>query len=168
MKTRTISTFINREAMSCGEDIICSEDLLCGDYIEFRYDEVVWFGSTGKNPDGTAIKAYDTKNYDKNNLPNRIPSIDINYSKDLVAVYNSLQQKLQVIKGELLYHSNFGVSLFDKSKSKLTIDSSIVDIINDTNGVKGIINFNSYLDKNRYFCEFTVNTIYGNLKMGIQ
>lgn len=105
---------------------------------------VVWFGSIGKNPDGTAIKRD-------------------NFSKQQEGVSDSLTQRLSLIKGELWYNITYGLPLFDKIKSKVLIDSQVINIITSHPDVIRINNFSSTLERNNYSCYIKVITQYGNI-----
>ena len=129
--------------------------------------DIVWFGSYGLNDDGTAKKAYDENEYDSNARGNRTSTIDINYDEDLYAIVETLRQKLSVLKGELWNHVDFGIPLFDKSKSKGVIDSYIIRTILKTKGVREITSFSSNRSSYAYTCSFIAKTIYGNAEISI-
>lgn len=103
---------------------------------------IVWFGSTGINEEGKCIKKYD------------------NFVENEKAVAQSLKQKLSVIQGELWYHINYGLPLYNKVKSKGVLDAVILGILEDHPSVKKIINFKSSIVNHKYTFTFTVNTIY--------
>ena len=103
---------------------------------------IVWFGSYGIEEDGKAKK------------------VDENFVENEKAVAQSLKQKLSVIQGELWYHINYGLPLYNKVKSKGVLDAVILGILEDHPSVKKIINFKSSIVNHKYTCTFTVNTIY--------
>lgn len=105
-------------------------------------NNIVWFGSYGIEEDGKAKK------------------VDENFVENEKAVAQSLKQKLSVIQGELWYHINYGLPLYNKVKSKGVLDAVILGILEDHPSVKKIINFKSSIVNHKYTFTFTVNTIY--------
>ena len=103
---------------------------------------IVWFKSYGIEEDGKAIK------------------VDENLVENEKAVAQSLKQKLSVIQGELWYHINYGLPLYNKVKSKGVLDAVILGILEDHPSVKKIINLKSSIVNHKYTFTFTVNTIY--------
>ena len=103
---------------------------------------IVWFGSYGIEEDGKAKKVKE------------------NFVENEEAVAQSLKQKLSVIQGELWYHINYGLPLYNKVKSKGVLDAVILGILEDHPSVKKIINFKSSIVNHKYTFTFTVNTIY--------
>ena len=103
---------------------------------------IVWFKSYGIEEDGKAKK------------------VDENFVENEKAVAQSLKQKLSVIQGELWYHINYGLPLYNKVKSKGVLDAVILGILEDHPSVKKIINFKSSIVNHKYTFTFTVNTIY--------
>ena len=103
---------------------------------------IVWFKSYGIDEDGKAKK------------------VDENFVENEKAVAQSLKQKLSVIQGELWYHINYGLPLYNKVKSKGVLDAVILGILEDHPSVKKIINFKSSIVNHKYTFTFTVNTIY--------
>ena len=103
---------------------------------------IVWFKSYGIEEDGKAKK------------------VDDNFVENEKAVAQSLKQKLSVIQGELWYHINYGLPLYNKVKSKGVLDAVILGILEDHPSVKKIINFKSSIVNHKYTFTFTVNTIY--------
>ena len=103
---------------------------------------IVWFGSYGIEEDGKAKKVKE------------------NFVENEKAVAQSLKQKLSVIQGELWYHINYGLPLYNKVKSKGVLDAVILGILEDHPSVKKIINFKSSIVNHKYTFTFTVNTIY--------
>lgn len=82
------------------------------------------------------------------------------YAEYQEGVASSLIQRLSVIKGELWYQINYGLPLFDKIKSKGIYDSTIIGIITNHPDVTDIEEFNSYVEKNVYYFNAKINTIY--------
>ena len=103
---------------------------------------IVWFKSYGIEEDGKAKKVKE------------------NFVENEEAVAQSLKQKLSVIQGELWYHINYGLPLYNKVKSKGVLDAVILGILEDHPSVKKIINFKSSIVNHKYTFTFTVNTIY--------
>ena len=103
---------------------------------------IVWFKSYGIEEDGKAKK------------------VDENFVENEKAVAQSLKQKLSIIQGELWYHINYGLPLYNKVKSKGVLDAVILGILEDHPSVKKIINFKSSIVNHKYTFTFTVNTIY--------
>lgn len=120
---------------------------------QFRHADVVWFGSYGLNPDGTA-KFFDSEHS--------------SYSEEKEYVADSLQQKMSILKGECWFDVDHGLPLFDKQKDKIMIDISVTDIINRNYGVKSIVDFSSNIDTNgKYDGKFSLDTIFGDLSVSI-
>ena len=105
-------------------------------------NNIVWFKSYGIDEEGKAKKVND------------------NFVENEKAVAQSLKQKLSVIQGELWYHINYGLPLYNKVKSKGVLDAVILGILEDHPSVKKIINFKSSIVNHKYTFTFTVNTIY--------
>ena len=103
---------------------------------------IVWFKSYGIDEEGKAKK------------------VDENFVENEKAVAQSLKQKLSVIQGELWYHINYGLPLYNKVKSKGVLDAVILGILEDHPSVKKIIDFKSSIVNHKYTFTFTVNTIY--------
>lgn len=115
---------------------------------------IVFFGSYGKNVDGTA-KFYNSKNKHDN------------YADNQESVVNSLQQRLSVIRGELWYNVQYGLPILDKVKSKTMMDSSVITIVSSHPDVVDITEFNSKIINNIYFCDVFINTRYGVIAVSI-
>lgn len=109
---------------------------------------IVWFGSSGKNPDGTAIK---------NN----------SFVDEQEGVKSTLLQKLHVFKNELWYSYNFGLPLFSKVKSKTELDMYIFDIVYNTHDVITIEDFSSDVINGNYICNMVVITNFGKIDISI-
>lgn len=107
---------------------------------------IVWFGSHGKNADGTA-KFYND-NHD-------------NFSTDAKAVADSLTQKLSVIRQELWFAVNHGLPLLEKTSSKIEMDSAVVEIVLGHEDVQEILEFESEIFQHHYSATLQVQTIYG-------
>lgn len=114
---------------------------------------IVWFGSYGKNKDGTA-KFF---NEDKSN-----------YVDENEAIRCSLIQRLNVIKGELWYNIKTGIPLLEKQRSRGVIDSYIISTIMSHPDVISIVEFNSYIENNHiYKCNFKCSTKHGEINIDI-
>ena len=111
-------------------------------------NNIVWFGSYGKNQDGTAIKAD-------------------NFSTEQQNVADSLTQRLSVLKGELWYKVSYGIPLFEKIKSKAYIDSYVATVVKQHPEVVSIIKFSSELVNKHYIAEIEILSSYGSIKLNI-
>ena len=126
---------------------------------ENNIKHIVWFGSYGKNDDGTAKfvdNNYEDTYGDENNGKHN------NFSSDNDAVKDSLIQRLNIIRGELWYNINKGLPIFDKVKQKGFIDSYVISTITEHTDVININYFSSKVINNHYYT-FTVKitTKYG-------
>lgn len=117
-----------------------------------RHRTIVWFGSYGRNDDGTA-KFFNTN--DKHD----------NFAKEQQGVVDSLIQRLSVIKSELWYNVSYGLPL--QSNSKLAIDSEIVKIVSNHPDVMQIVDFTSAVNNHAYRCDLIVQTKYGIVDISI-
>lgn len=113
-----------------------------------RRRTVVWFGSYGRNDDGTA------KFFNRNDKHD-------NFSDKAEAVVDSLMQRLSVIQKELWYNVSYGLPLVAHNRSKLMFDSSTASIILSHPDVESILQFQSKIEKTSYSCNFSVKTKYG-------
>lgn len=111
-------------------------------------NKVCWFGSYGKDAAGKKLKAD-------------------NFLSQQDAVATDLQQKLQILKGELWYKISYGQPLFDKLKSKIAIDAFIATTINEQTGVRGIKSFISSISNNVYHCRVEIITNWGNIDINM-
>lgn len=114
-------------------------------------NNIVWFGSYGKNDDGTAKFANVDNKHD-------------NYCVENDAIAGALTQKLSVLKNELWFNVNYGLPLLDKS-TKAIMDATAANIIMKTSGVKELLSFTSKVVNNTYYCNFKVKTIYGIIEI---
>lgn len=90
-----------------------------------------------------------------------------NYATGSEGVANSLKQRLSVLKHELWYDYNKGMPLPDKARSKAVIDAYIIQTILEHPDVIDIEGFESEQERNNYTCYFVVNTIYGQIELGM-
>ena len=90
-----------------------------------------------------------------------------NYATGSEGVANSLKQRLSVLKHELWYDYNRGMPLPDKARSKAIIDAYIIQTILEHPDVIDIEGFESEQERNNYTCYFIVNTVYGQIELGI-
>lgn len=95
---------------------------------------IVWFGSYGKNVDGTA------KFYNLNDKHD-------NYGNEQQGLSDSLTQRLNILQGELWYNINLGFPLWDKQKNTTVFDAYIGSVILQHPDVKAINDFSSELIK---------------------
>lgn len=105
---------------------------------------VVWFGSIGKNENGTAIKAD-------------------SFVSEQQSVSIGLTQRLSVIRKELWYKVSYGLPLFDKISSKTALDSFVTSTILAHPDVKDIVSFTSSVKNHAYSCKAEILSIYGPL-----
>ena len=117
-------------------------------------NHLVWFGSYGKNENGTA------KFYNENDKHD-------NYANKQQGVTDSLIQRLSVIREELWYNVGYGLPLLDKVKNKVEIDAAIMDIINSHPDVKSIKEFESTKTGSNYEATILVESIYGDIELVI-
>lgn len=112
---------------------------------------VVWFGSYGKNNDGTA------KFYNGNDKHD-------NYGTDNEAIADLLTQKLNVIKNELWYQINNGLPLFDKGATKGIFDAYIFNKTMTVDGIISIDKFQSKVIGHTYTFSMVCTTLYGTIE----
>lgn len=115
---------------------------------------VVWFGSYGKDENGKA-KFYSTSN------------IHDNFSEKLQGLSDSLTQRLSILLGELWYNVSYGIPLFKKQKSKLSMDSFVIKTILNHPDVKEISEFESQIVDRHYSCDMKILSVYGDLELNI-
>lgn len=118
-----------------------------------EHKDIVWFGSYGKNADGSS-KMYNSNNVD-------------NFSSKETAIKDSLSQKLSVLKNELWYNLTYGLPLFEKQKSKIAIDSAVLSIILENKEIISIEDFQSQLIDRLYSAKIIIKSIYGNIQLSI-
>lgn len=109
---------------------------------------VVWFGSYGKNLDGTAKFFNETNKHD-------------NFSDRQQGVADSLTQHLSILRYELWYAMNYGLSLLDKQKSKMFFDAEATEIILQHPDVESILEFESEKVANKYVAAVTIQSRFG-------
>lgn len=125
---------------------------------------LVWFGSYGKNQNGTAKFAGEVDlekpyGYEDNGKHE-------NYSTLSEGVRDDLIQRLSIIKGELWYNTKLGIPLFNKIEKKGILDSYIINEVSNCPDVTNIVKFTSEVKNNRdYSCEILVNTIFGDISI---
>lgn len=90
-----------------------------------------------------------------------------NYATNVEGVTNSLRQRLSVLKNELWYDYNRGMPLPDKVRNKAIIDAYIIQTILEHPDVIDIEGFESEQERNMYSCYIVVNTIYGQVELGL-
>lgn len=116
--------------------------------------DMVFFGSYGKNSDGTA------KFYNPDNKHD-------NYSELVESVKDSIQQKLQVLRGELEYTSGYGLPLTDKIRNKAEMDIEVSSIILSTHNVQMISELSSTLSGSIYSANVLIATDFGEIEIEI-
>lgn len=119
---------------------------------------VVWFGVKDviQDENGKNVAVFQDKD-DKH----------ANYANKAEGVANSLKQRLSVLKKELWYDYEYGMPLTDKIKDKVVIDTYIAEIILKHPDVISIEGFESKQEGHSYTCYFIVNTIYGQVELGL-
>lgn len=115
-------------------------------------NEVVWFGSWGKNGDRTLFFS-PTDKHD-------------NFSDQQQGVSDSLTQRLSVLREELWYDIDYGLPLFDKVR-KSAMDSFICSTVLNHPDVISIDEFSSQVINNKYSCSMTVVSVFGNVVLSI-
>lgn len=119
---------------------------------------IVWFGVKDVIQNETGIN--EAVFQDENNK-------HANYATGSEGVANSLRQRLSVLKHELWYDYNRGMPLPDKARSKAIIDAYVIQTILEHPDVIDIEGFESEQERNNYTCYFVVNTIYGQIELGM-
>lgn len=118
---------------------------------------IVWFGVKDVVKTDDSIK---TIFYNKDNIHD-------NYASEAEGVANSLRQRLSVLKNELWYDYENGMPLFDKVRSKATIDAYIIQKVLKHPDVINIEDFESIQEQHDYSCYIIINTIYGQIELGM-
>ena len=113
---------------------------------------VVWFGSYGRNEDGTS------KFFNPDNKHD-------NFSEQQEYVADALTQKLNVLQGELWWNISYGLPLMQKINSKTALDASIVQIIANQPEIRDILVFESSLTLHKYSAHIEVDSIYGPISL---
>lgn len=117
-------------------------------------NHLVWFGSYGKNDDGTA-KFYNPD--DKHD----------NYGDNQQGLCDDLVQRLSIIQTELWYAVEYGLPLFNKITKKAELDIEVLDIINSHPDVYSIVDFESETRGRTYTATATIQSIYGIITLTI-
>lgn len=118
--------------------------------------EVVWFGSTGLDKTQPV--------YNSNNELVGYKAVKTNsFSENQQAISDSLTQRLSIFKNELWYRMNYGLSLFEKVKSKVFIDSEITSIIMSHPDVLSIQSFSSNIVDKKYTFDCVIISTYGKI-----
>lgn len=116
--------------------------------------DVIWFGSHGKNSNGTA-QFYNVDNKHDN------------YADNQDAVADSLIQQLSVLKYELWYNYEFGMPIIDKVKYKGIIDAYIIQVILNNPNIIEIKGFYSKSDLHEYNCYTQILSKYGLIDLSL-
>lgn len=87
---------------------------------------------------------------------------DIYFSvvSDAEAIKSLLQDRLSIVRGELVQNVMLGVPL---GATKDEIDLNVSEIILGTSGVTGILEFSSVFVGKVYKCTFVASTIFGKV-----
>ena len=115
---------------------------------------LVWFGSYGKNQDGTA-KFYSTT--DKHD----------NYADGQQGLADDLVQRLSIIQNELWYAVEYGLPLFENITKAAALDVEVLDIVNSHENVQSVLKFNSWIDKHSYHAQMKVQSTFGIINVEI-
>ena len=126
-------------------------------------NNIVWFGSYGRDENGNAKKAYIVEEGEVQGKK----QAESNFSAGLQAIADDLTQKLSVMKGELWHKISFGLPLLDKVKSKALIDSAVAEIVMKQDNVTGIAKFSSTIYQKEYHAEIQVQTNFGEISVSI-
>lgn len=116
-------------------------------------NNVVWFGSYGKNADGTAKFYNDSDKHD-------------NFSEEQESVKDSLTQRLSVIENELWYAINYGLPLIGNA-SRVEMDAAIITIIDGHPDVSEITSFESEFIGHSYHAKIEIQSAYGVINISI-
>lgn len=94
-------------------------------------------------------------------LNNGKKEIDIfNFVYNSEVVKNLIQERCQVLRGELPYNASLGIEL---KTSKTNLDLDISNIILNTNGVKRIISLESVVVNKKYNAKIKIETNYNEM-----
>lgn len=116
---------------------------------------LVWFGSYGKNQDGTA-KFFNTK--DKHD----------NFADEQEGLVDGLTQELSILQGELWYDINFGLPLLEKTKDKNEIDAIILELLLSHRDVEEILSFSSEItQEHHYSAMMSIKSTFGIININI-
>lgn len=119
---------------------------------------IVWFGSYGKNVDGTAKFFNQSNKHD-------------NYGDTQVGLADSLTQRLNVLQNELWYAVNEGFPLWGNHKTAVVFDTYITSVVLSHPDVKSVVEFSSELRKidaqqaTLYVASITILSKYGELTL---
>lgn len=113
---------------------------------------IVWFGSYGKNTNGSA------KFFNSNDIHD-------NFSENQEYTADLLTQKLSNIKNELWWNITFGLPLTDKLTSRIEIDAEIGQIILAEDSVTDILNFESTFNDHMYSAKIKILTKFGEINL---
>lgn len=116
-------------------------------------NNIVWFGSYGVNPNGTAKFVG--------------PGKHENFSSGSLGVKDSLTQQLNTIEGELWYAVNFGIPLMDNFTSKSELDTEIMSMILAHPEVQTILKFTSRVQGRHYWCEAEIQSTFGVIILSV-
>lgn len=115
---------------------------------------VVWFGSYGKNEDGSAKFVNKSNKHDNFSIQNEM-------------IKDDLTQKLSVIQHELWYDYQYGMPLVDDNTSKALIDSFVMKTLQENKDILKITSFTSYVKEHKYYCEIYFTTSFGNMSLSL-
>lgn len=127
---------------------------------QIKDNEIVWFDSLGLD--------YSKPVYDDTGklLGYKALRADSFVDKQQ-SVVSSLTQRLSVIQTELWYKINYGLPLFNKTKSKPIVDSTVLSIISSHQDVVQIKSFKSSITDKSYTCNIVIGTKYGDVNIQI-
>ena len=123
--------------------------------------DLVFFGSYGLNSDGTAKFFNEDDKHDS-------------FSEGKEGVADALLFKLNILEGEIWRNVNYGWPLWDKHKSKFTLDAHLSSIILNQVGVMRIDKFYSKIVRNdefkfsTYVANVLIVTEFGELEFNME
>jgi len=90
-----------------------------------------------------------------------------NFSEKQSSVRDALIQKLSTFQRELWYAYSFGLPLFEKYRTKLLLDSFIIQTVNQQDDVISVENFNSYIENKTYKCNMIIQSTFGEIEINL-
>lgn len=115
---------------------------------------LVWFGSYGKNQDGTAMFYNPNDKHD-------------NYGDEQQGLADDLVQRLSIIQNELWYAVEYGLPLFSNITKEAELDIEVLEIINSHENVQSVLEFDSWINKHSYHARMKVQSTFGIINVEI-
>lgn len=116
--------------------------------------EIVWFGSYGRNSDGSS-KFFNPENKHDN------------FAESQQYVADALTQKLNILQGELWWNVTYGLPLLQKLTSKTMIDTVLIQTISEHPDVLEITSFESDILNHSYHANIEIVSTFGSLSLSI-